>query len=156
MLLKKTIQLLYSVFVIASAAIAPLKAQENVVNHSVLFIKDYGLKEYIYLSKDLPHSENNSWKLVCQMPYNCQFQPWIRIKSLEGKVIHLNSSDPLVLYLTKTEMVTAKKGVNIYEAKNWISGEAAIYTRDIKVKQNGTDSMYHWSIYELTVLNDYK
>ena len=34
-------------------------------------IKDYGLKEYIRLSKDLPHSEPAAWKLVCTMPYNC-------------------------------------------------------------------------------------
>ncbi|HVT86821.1 MAG TPA: discoidin domain-containing protein [Chitinophagaceae bacterium] len=96
----------------------------NPKNH----IKDYGLKEYIYLSKDLPHSENKPWKLVCQMPYNCQFQPWIRVKSDEGKIISLNSSNPLVLYLTKTENVITKTGVSTYEAKNWISGEGAIYT----------------------------
>ena len=45
-------------------------------------MKDYGLKEYIYLSKDLPHTEDKPWRLVCQMPYNCHFQPWIRLKGL--------------------------------------------------------------------------
>jgi hypothetical protein len=91
-------------------------------------IKDYGLKEYVYLSKDLPHVENKPWKLVCQMPYNCQFQPWIQLKSEEGKTISLNSSNPLVLYLTKTENVITRQGVAMYEAKNWVSGEGAIYT----------------------------
>ena len=91
-------------------------------------IRDYGLKDYVYLSKDLPHSETKSWKLVCQMPYNCQFQPAIRVKGDSGKVISLNSSNPLVLYLTKTENVVTRRGVATYEAKNWISGEGAIYT----------------------------
>jgi hypothetical protein len=29
--------------------------------------KDYGLKEYVRVSKDLPHSEDKPWKLVCAM-----------------------------------------------------------------------------------------
>lgn len=91
-------------------------------------IKDYGLKEYIYLSKDLPHTENKPWKLVCQMPYNCHFQPWIQLRTDEEKTISFNSSNPLVLYLTKTENATVKPGEKIYEAKNWISGEGAVYT----------------------------
>jgi|GEM_PF-191695 len=91
-------------------------------------IKDYGLKDYTYVSKDLPHAEDKPWKLVCQMPYNCQFQPWIRVKGNAGRSIALNSSNPLVLYLTKTERVITKPGVSTYEAKNWISGEGSIYT----------------------------
>jgi len=81
-------------------------------------MKDYGLKDYNYQSKDLPHTENAPWKLVCQMPYNCHFQPWIQLEGPEGKVIDLNSSNPLVLYLTKTEKYTTISGEQTYEAKN--------------------------------------
>src|SRR4029078_12714767 len=90
------------------------------------YIKDYGLRKYVYLSKNLPHSENAQWKLVCQMPYNCHFQPWIRLKAERGKVITLKSSNPLVLYLTKAEEYTTRPGEQAYEAKNWVSGEGAI------------------------------
>ena len=62
-------------------------------------IKDYGLKDYVRLSKDLPHSENAPWKLVCTMPYNCHFQPAIEAEAPAGKVIRFNSSNPLVLFL---------------------------------------------------------
>ncbi|MDP4213594.1 MAG: discoidin domain-containing protein [Bacteroidota bacterium] len=110
-------------------------------------IKDYGLKEYIYLSKDLPHIENKPWKLVCQMPYNCQFQPWIQLKAPEGRLISLNSSNPLVLYLTKTEKYQTKSGEQHYEAKHWISGEGAIYTipagvlvEAVKYRETGYDT----------------
>ncbi len=58
----------------------PNAAKPTVVNG----IKDYGLKEYLRLSKDLPHAETNAWKLVCRMPYNCHFQPWIQVESPEG------------------------------------------------------------------------
>ncbi|HXD78642.1 MAG TPA: sulfatase-like hydrolase/transferase [Puia sp.] len=104
------------------AAAAPSAAQSGPR------IKDYGLKDYIYLSKDLPHSESKPWKLVCQMPYNCQFQPAIRVRGAGGQVISLNSSNPLVQYLTKTESFVTGPGITDYEAKNWISGEGAVYT----------------------------
>lgn len=35
--------------------------------------QDFELREYVYTSKDLPHSEANPWKLVCQLPYNARF-----------------------------------------------------------------------------------
>ncbi len=112
-------------------------------------MKDYGLKDYIYLSKDLPHSENAPWRLVCQMPYNCHFQAWIQLEGTEGKVINLNSSNPLVLYLTKTEKYTTKSGDQTYEAKNWISGEGAIYTipagvtvKAVKYRETGYDTKF--------------
>jgi hypothetical protein len=91
-------------------------------------IKDYGLKNYISYSRSIPYTSNTAWQLVCQMPTNCHFQPWIEIENAEGKTILLNSSNPLVQYLTKTESFVAKKGRQIYEAKNWISGEGAVYT----------------------------
>ena len=42
-------------------------------------VHDYGLKEYVYTSRDLPHSEAKTWKLVCQLPYNARFAMWIRV-----------------------------------------------------------------------------
>ena len=124
-----------------------LKKTTKTVNNSA--IKDYGLKDYIYMSKDLPHSENKPWRLVCQMPYNCHFQPWIELESAEGKVIDLNSSNPLVLYLTKTEKYTTLSGNQTYEAKNWVSGEGAIYTipagvtvKAVKYRETGYDTKF--------------
>ena len=91
-------------------------------------IKDYGLKSYTRTSKLLPHKEDQPWKLVCAIPYNCQFQPWIEARAEGGKEIRLNSTNPLVLYLTPTETVTTIEGSHSYEAKNWVSGEGAVYT----------------------------
>ena len=44
-------------------------------------IKDYGLTDYVSISKDLPHTQGTHWKLVCTMPYNCHFQPWIEVEA---------------------------------------------------------------------------
>jgi hypothetical protein len=112
-------------------------------------IKDYGLKEYVRVSKDLPHSENAPWKLVCTMPYNCHFQPWIEFDGPAGKVLKFNSTNPLVLYLTPTEFCTTTTGDRTYEAKKWVSGEGAIYTvpagvtvKAVKYRETGYDTTF--------------
>jgi hypothetical protein len=112
-------------------------------------ILDYGQKDYIRHSKDLPHSEDKPWKLVCSMPYNCHFQPWIEVETEAGKVISFNSSNPLVLFLTPTETWTTAAGIQSYEAKNWVSGEGAIYTipagvtvRAVKYRETGYDTTF--------------
>ena len=112
-------------------------------------IKDYGLKDYVSLSRDLPHTENSEWKLVCALPYNCQFQPWIEVEAPPGKVIRFNSSNPLVLYLTKTETWTTGSGPQTHEAANWVSGEGAIYTipagvtvKRVKYRETGYDTTF--------------
>jgi alpha-L-rhamnosidase len=115
----------------------------------VSMIKDYGLKEYVSLSKNLPHAEAKPWKLVCTMPYNCHFQPLIEVEAPTGQEIRYNSSNPLVLYLTPTETVTTSAGIQTYEAKNWISGEGAIYSipagvtvRAVKYRETGYDTTF--------------
>jgi alpha-L-rhamnosidase len=122
---------------------------ESAANLKASVIKDYGLKPYLHLSKNLPHAETNEWKLVCTMPYNCQFQPWIQLDSPKDKVIKFNSSNPLVLYLTKTETYTTEEGEQTAEAKNWISGEGAIYTipagvtvKAVQYRETGFDTTF--------------
>ena len=112
-------------------------------------LKDYGQKEYVRVGKDLPHAESAPWKLVCALPYNCQFQPWIEVEAEAGKVIRLNSSNPLVQYLTPTETYTTRAGLQDYEARRWVSGEGAIYTvpagvkvRAVKYRETGVDTTF--------------
>jgi len=112
-------------------------------------ILDYGQKDYLRTSKDLPHVEDKPWKLVCTMPYNCHFQPSIELDAEAGKVIEFNSSNPLVLFLTETESCTTQAGKQFYEAKNWVSGEGAIYTipagvkvLSVKYRETGYDTRF--------------
>ncbi len=112
-------------------------------------IKDFGLRPYLRTSKDLPHGEDKPWKLICTIPYNCHFQPWIEVESASGGQILFNSSNPLVLYLTPTETCDAKPGVQRYEAKHWVSGEGAVYTipagmtvRAVQYRETGYDTSF--------------
>ena len=52
-------------------------------------MRDYGRKEYVRVSKDLPNVESAPWRLVCTMPYNCHFQPSVEVEAETGKVIVL-------------------------------------------------------------------
>jgi hypothetical protein len=92
------------------------------------YLTDYGLKPNIRLNHSLPYRSNRPWKLVCEMPYNCQFQPWIEAEGPGGLKLDFNSTNPLVQYLTPTESISTSQGLHDYEAKNWISGEGASYT----------------------------
>ncbi len=112
-------------------------------------IKDYGQKDYVRVSKDLPHVENAPWKLVCTIPYNCHFQPWIEVDAAAGKELSFNSTNPLVQFLTQTESYKTSAGIQNYEAKNWVSGEGAIYTipagvtvRAVKYRETGYDTAF--------------
>jgi hypothetical protein len=112
-------------------------------------IKDYGVKEYVRLSKNLPHSEANPWKLVCTMPYNCHFQPSIELEAPAGQEIRYNSTNPLVLFLTPTETFKTSGGNQLHEAKNWVSGEGAIYTipagvtvKSVKYRETGYNTNF--------------
>ena len=88
------------------------------------------------------------------MPYNCQFQPIIEVEAPAGKTILFNSTNPLVLYLIKTESVTTVAGLQNHEARNWISGEGAIYTipagvtvKAVRYRETGYDTTFAGSFH---------
>jgi len=112
-------------------------------------LKDYGLKDYVNVTKTLPHSENQEWRLVCKLPYNAQFQPWIEVEAPSGKVIKFDSTNPLVPAQFFTQQDTTVYGIKSYEAVKWISGEGAIYTvpagvsvRAVKYRETGYDTKF--------------
>lgn len=124
---------------------APIPAQVPLADG----LMDYGLEPYVRVGKDLPHIEDQPWRLVCTMPYNCQFQPWIEVEAPAGKELKFNSTNPLVLYLTPTESVTTLAGTHAYEARHWISGEGAIYTipagvtvKAVQYRETGYDTRF--------------
>jgi alpha-L-rhamnosidase len=92
-------------------------------------LKDYGLKEYVYTSKDLPRSEDKPWTLVCRLPYNAQFTTWIQLRSdVAGKTIRFDSTNPLTYCNQEEQSYTTVIGEQSYEMPRWISGEGARYT----------------------------
>lgn len=92
-------------------------------------LKDFGLRDYVYTSKDLPRVDSKPWRLVCQLPYNAQYTAWIRCSAdTEGKVVSVDSSNPLVRAQQSEQNFTTVKGENTWEMPRWVSGEGVIYT----------------------------
>ena len=113
-------------------------------------MNDFGLRDYVYTSKDLPHSEAKPWKLVCQLPYNAQFTMWIRVKAgAAGKVIEFDSSNPLMRCSQPVQKYTTVEGEQVYEMQDWTAGEGAIYTIPagvtvlaVKFRETGYDTQF--------------
>jgi hypothetical protein len=112
-------------------------------------IRDFGLQEYVHLSKVLPHAEDKPWKLVGELPHNAHFQPWITVVGKIGDTVSLNSTNALVRYLTPTETFRMTSARQSYEARNWVSGEGALYTippgvkvLSVKYRETGYDTRF--------------
>jgi len=113
-------------------------------------LKDYGLREYVYTSKALPHVEEQPWKLVCQLPYNAQYTAWIQLKAdATGKEIVLDSTNPLVPAKQQPQKYTTTEGEQVFEAKGWVNGEGAIYripagvtVLAVKFRETGYDTEF--------------
>ncbi len=145
--LSKPIQLILAFVLVMTLSAGSQNEVSNTIVHRPL--KDYGLKEYVNVTKTLPHSEDQEWRLVCKLPYNAQFQPWIEVEAPAGKTILFDSTNPLVAANQDTQHYTTKPGVQCYETPKWISGEGAIYTipagvtvKAVKYRETGYDTSF--------------
>ena len=154
--MRHSVRLVTSALVYLSLLSATASAGETPATAPALApgIKDFGIKDYIRISRALPHSQDTPWRLVCTLPENCHFQPVIEVAAEAGKTILFDSTNPLVLYLVKTESVITAAGSHTYEAKNWISGEGAIYTipagvsvKSVRYRETGYDTTFAGSFH---------
>lgn len=112
--------------------------------------KDHGLRNYEYLSIDLPHKEDTTWILTCQMPHNCQYQMWIEFDAPVGAELTFKSSNFVTEFMQKQQTyITTKSGLQTYEIPNWISGEGATYVipkgvtvKAVKYRETGFDTEF--------------
>ena len=83
--------------------------------------KDYGRRAY-----EQTRMENGT--LVCTLPYNGHFSPWLKVKAPAGKVIGIHT-DHLTVgkeQCVRAEYVT-REGVQEYEHFCWMNGEKMFY-----------------------------
>lgn len=106
--------------------------------------KDYGLKSY-------PEKMQSGDTLICKLPYNCQFTPYIKVKASEGKLIRMFTDGNLLFdptYCIYGEYIT-KEGMQEYENLPWINGHKMYYVipegvevLDVKYRESGYDSEF--------------
>ena len=88
-------------------------------------IRDFGIKEYSYTNITLPHTAEDEWVLICQLPYNAHYQPVIKVESDAGKTIKMHSTNLLVQGRQSVQSCETLAGIHSYKAENWISGHGA-------------------------------
>jgi alpha-L-rhamnosidase len=97
-------------------------------------IRDFGIKEYSYTNITLPHTAEDEWVLICQLPYNAHYQPVIKVESDAGKTIKMHSTNLLVQGRQSVQSCETLAGIHSYKAENWISGHGAYYVIPAGVK----------------------
>ena len=107
--------------------------------------KDYGLKKFV-------SQEVRGDTLICRLPYNAQFTPYIKVRSVSGRSIQLQT-DNYVFYNggdtgVRAEYITCD-GVQEYESFGWLNGHnfyliapADVEILDVRFRETGYDTEF--------------
>jgi Bacterial alpha-L-rhamnosidase. len=133
---------------------APLGA---LVERPIPMWKDYGMKDFV------SRTQSND-TLYCRLPYNCHFNPYLKVEAPEGRVISMITDHDVVTgeKCVSAEYVTCK-GVQEYETFGWLSGELLMYivpsdvkVLDVKFRETSYDTEFSASFEcDDPFLNDY-
>lgn len=115
----------------------------KLVKRPIPMWKCSGLKEY-------PDVRRSGDTLVCSLPYNAQFTPYLKVKSLAGRTIRM-LTDHCRVGLDKTQCLWAeyvtKDGVQEHESLGWLNGDKMFYIMpsdvevlDVKYRETGYDT----------------
>lgn len=117
----------------------------KLVERPIPLFKDFGLKEYPTLRQSAKGDT-----LICRLPYNCQFTPYLKIEATEGLTIHMktdnyNGGGPENV---RAEYIT-RNGVQEYESYGWMSGHEMWYilpegvkVLEVKFRETGYDTEF--------------
>jgi hypothetical protein len=118
----------------------------KLVKRPIPLWKDFGMKDYANQIKFPLQSNGN--KIVCKLPYNCQFTPYFKIKAKAGLKVDLRTDNYMAggTPNIRAEYIT-KDGVQEYESLGWINGHEMYYTfpegvevLDLKFRETGYDT----------------
>ena len=109
---------------------------------SIPMFRNYGLKSF-------PEKYRSGDTLICKLPYNCQFTPYIKLKASEGRAVKM-FTDSYLLFSPSTciygEYIT-KDGIQEYEHLAWINGHKMYYVIpdgaeviDVRYRETGYDA----------------
>ena len=139
-------------------AIGPGKAPlGRLVPRPIPLWKDYGLRDYA----DVRRSGDT---LICRLPYNAQFSPWMELSAPEGKTIRLLTDHDYVgtEKCVHGEYIT-RSGQQCYEHLPWMNGEYMYYIAEpgvditrVQFRETGYDtSLSGWFRCDDPLLNEY-
>jgi len=127
----------------------------KLVRRPIPLLKDFGLKSYLTQNKSA-FSQNND-TIICELPYNAQVTPYLKVEASEGmkitictdNYIHFNGGADLIRaeYITKT-------GVQEYESLGWMNGHKVYYiipkgvkVLELKYRESGYNTEFGGSFH---------
>lgn len=125
--------------------IPPCAPWHHLVKRPIPQWKDYGLRDYVS-KKTIPGDEADT--IICQLPYNAQITPYLKITSQEGKNIGIQTDGYAgggALNL-RAGYITGS-GPQDYESYGWMNGNKVYYfipkgvkVLDLKYRETGYDT----------------
>ncbi len=115
----------------------------KLIERPIPLFKDYSLKAY-------PNMRQSGDTLICSLPYNCQFTPYLKVEATEGKTIHLKTDDYQGggANSVRAEYIT-RNGVQEYESYGWMNGHEMWYilpegvkVLEVKYRETGYDTEF--------------
>lgn len=129
----------------------------RLVERPIPFWKDYGLQDYMNVRRQ-------GDTLVCTLPFNAHFSPYLKVSAPSGRVIGLRTdhSDVYGAGCVVGEYVT-RDGVQEYEHLSWMNGQymyyilpAGVEVLDVKYRQTGYDAEFTGYFHcDDPILNEY-
>lgn len=117
----------------------------KLVQRPIPLWKDYGLRSYVSVK-----SSEKGDTLYCQLPYNCQVTPYLRIEARSGRTIRMQTDDYIGggVENVRAEYITCD-GEQEYESYGWMNGHTMIYVipegvkvLDVKFRETGYDTEF--------------
>lgn len=122
----------------------------KLVVRPIPLFKDFGLKNYI--SQNERTITNSSDTIICELPYNAQVTPYLKIEAPEGKRIMI-CTDNYLLYNGGANIIGAeyitRSGIQEYESLGWMNGHKVLYiipkgikVLELKYRESGYDTEF--------------
>ena len=127
----------------------------KLVVRPIPLFKDFGLKSYI--SQNERNDTNSSDTIICELPYNAQITPYLKIEAPEGEKISI-CTDNYLLYNGGADIIGAeyitRSGIQEYESLGWMNGHKVCYiipkgvkVLELKYRESGYNTEFSGSFH---------
>lgn len=127
----------------------------KLVLRPIPLLKDYGLKSY--LKENRPAVSQATDTLICELPYNAQITPYLKVDASEGKKITICTDNYFRFNggadLVRSEYIT-QKGIQEYESLGWMNGHKVYYiipegvkVIELRYRESGYDTKFAGSFH---------
>lgn len=127
----------------------------KLVARPIPLLKDFDLKNYISQLRKIGSGSPDT--IICDLPYNAQITPYLKIEAPEGKKIMI-CTDNYLLYNGGADIIRAeyisRGGIQEYESLGWINGHKVCYiipegvkVLELKYRESGYNTEFAGSFH---------